>query len=217
MKDTMSSNKVLITGASGGLGSQMALYFSKKGHSIILHGTNEDKLRKIHNIIIKNGGSAKYIAANLNIEDDISLLCDFAKKEDVRILINNAGIICPNLPFKKIDSKIIDQMINVNLIAPIKIINALAGNLENIVNINSMSGIEARKNRSIYAASKWGLKGFSDCFKQEERVCKILDIYPTNIKTWPERENAMEIDYVLDCIYNAINQNKSELILDGRK
>ena len=74
-----------------------------------------------------------------------------------------------------------------------------------------------KKNRTIYAATKWGLKGFSESLKREETKTKILDVYPTNIKTWPERENAMEIDFVLNKIYEAMINGESELILDGRK
>ena len=46
---------------------------------------------------------------------------------------------------------------------------------------------------------------------------KILDVYPTNIKTWPERENAMDISYVMEKIYLAMLNSENELILDGRK
>ena len=80
-----------------------------------------------------------------------------------------------------------------------------------------MVGIEPKKNRTIYAATKWGLKGFSESLKKEETKTKILDVYPTNIKTWPERENAMEIDFVLNKIYEAMINGETELILDGRK
>lgn len=80
-----------------------------------------------------------------------------------------------------------------------------------------MVGIEPKKNRTIYAATKWGLKGFSESLKKEETNIKILDVYPTNIKTWPERENAMEIDFVLNKIYEAMINGETELILDGRK
>ncbi len=213
----MSLNKVLITGASGGLGNFMANYFSKKGHKVILHGRDEKKLKDIRKKIIDDGNEAEYYIANLNNEKDINSLCDFAIKEGVKILVNNAGVICPNLPFIEINNEKIDSMINVNLIAPIKISNMMLNNLSHIININSMVGIEAKKNRTLYAASKWGLKGFSDCLKLENYPCKILDVYPTNIKTWPDRENAMEIDYVVEKIYNAMLDGKTELILDGRK
>ena len=138
-------------------------------------------------------------------------------QKNVKFLINNAGMICPNLSFKEFEYKLIERMILVNLVAPIKVTNKLISSLHQIININSMVGIEPKKNRTIYAATKWGLKGFSESLKKEETKTKILDVYPTNIKTWPERENAMEIDFVLNKIYEAMINGESELILDGRK
>jgi len=213
----MSLSKVLITGSSGGLGNHLALYYSQKGHEILLHGRNEKKLIKIQSEINKNGLNAKYIVADLNHKKGIELLCNKAKKENIKILINNAGIICPGLPLKDISYDKIESMLEVNLVAPIKIINALNNVLDHVININSMVGLEPKKNRSLYAASKWGLRGFSESLKKEENRFKILDVYPTNIKTWPERENAMDINFVLESIYDAMLKEKKELILDGRK
>ena len=48
--------------------------------------------------INENGEKAKYIVADLNNEEDLKLLCSKAKQENIKILINNAGIICPGLP-----------------------------------------------------------------------------------------------------------------------
>ena len=217
MRDIMSLSKVLITGSSGGLGNHLALYYSQKGHEILLHGRNEKKLIKIQSEINKNGLNAKYIVADLNHKKGIELLCNKAKKENIKILINNAGIICPGLPLKDISYDKIESMLEVNLVAPIKIINALNNDLDHVININSMVGLEPKKNRSLYAASKWGLRGFSESLKKEENRFKILDVYPTNIKTWPERENAMDINFVLESIYDAMLKEKKELILDGRK
>ena len=213
----MSLNKVLITGSSSGLGNHLALHFSKKGHEILLHGRNEKELIKIKNKINKNGSNAEYVVADLSNNHELELLCNKAKKENIKILINNAGITCPGLPLKELSYKNIDFMIAVNLIAPIKIINTLNKILDHVININSMVGLEAKKNRSIYASSKWGLRGFSESLKKEEILYKILDVYPTNIKTWPERENAMDINFVLNSIYDAMLKEEKELILDGRK
>ena len=75
--------------------------------------------------INENGEKAKYIVADLNNEEDLKLLCGKAKQENIKILINNAGIICPGLPLKDFSYEKIESMIKVNLIAPIKIINNL--------------------------------------------------------------------------------------------
>ena len=213
----MSLSKVLITGSSSGLGNHLALYFSEKGHEILLHGRNENNLIRIKNEINKNGSNAEYIVADLSNNEELELLCNKAKKSNIKFLINNAGIICPGLPLKELSYEDIDSMIKVNLVAPIKIISNLNNILDHVININSMVGLEPKKNRSLYAASKWGLRGFSESLKQEDISYKILDVYPTNIKTWPERENAMELNFVLNSIYNAMLSGKKDLILDGRK
>jgi len=213
----MSLSKVLITGSSSGLGNHLALYFSEKGHEILLHGRNENNLIRIKNEINKNGSNAEYIVADLSNNEELELLCNKAKKSNIKMLINNAGIICPGLSLKELSYEDIESMIKVNLIAPIKIISNLNNILDHVININSMVGLEPKKNRSLYAASKWGLRGFSESLKQEDISYKILDVYPTNIKTWPERENAMELNFVLNSIYDAMLGGKKELILDGRK
>ena len=72
-------------------------------------------------------------------------------QKNVKFLINNAGMICPNLSFKEFEYKLIERMILVNLVAPIKVTNKLISSLHQIININSMVGIEPKKNRTIYA------------------------------------------------------------------
>jgi short-subunit dehydrogenase len=80
-----------------------------------------------------------------------------------------------------------------------------------------MVGLEVKKPRTLYSATKWGLRGFSNSLKLENEKIKILDVYPTNIKTTPERQNAMDVQKVVDDIYDAYINNKIDLILDGRK
>ena len=212
----MSLNKVLITGSSGGLGYHLTEFFLKKGYPVIIHGRDEKKIISIVENFTNEGFNIEYFICDLNNENDILSLSEFSKSKDVKILINNAGIICPSLEFTKITSEAINQMIKVNLIAPMLLINFLQNQLEQVININSMVGKEPKASRSIYAASKWGLRGFSDSLKKENIDYNILDVYPTNIRTWPERKNAMDVDFVVKKIYDSMIANEEELILDGR-
>ena len=213
----MSLNKVLITGSSNGLGYYLSKYFLEKGHPVILHGRNKEKLNKIKKEFGEIGYQINFIIGDLGREEDIENISKYAINEDVKILINNAGLICPGLEFNNITSESINKMIDVNLKAPIMLINYLQDYIEQVININSMVGLETKATRTIYASSKWGLRGFSDSLKKENNKYKILDVYPTNIKTWPERENAMDVNTVADMIYTAMLNKKDELILDGRK
>lgn len=217
MRDTMSLNKVLITGSSNGLGYYISKYFLEKGHSVILHGRNEEKLLTIKNEFYKIGYQTDYILGDLCRQQDIQKISKYAIEKDVKILINNAALICPSLEFNSITSEIINTMIDTNLKAPIMLINYLQDYIEQVININSMVGIETKAYRTIYASSKWGLRGFSDSLKKENNKYQILDVYPTNIKTWPGRENAMDVNTVIGMIYNAMMNKEEELILDGRK
>ena len=80
-----------------------------------------------------------------------------------------------------------------------------------------MVGLEVKKPRTLYSATKWGLRGFSNSLKAEKEDLNILDVYPTNIKTTPDRQNAMDVAMVVDKIYSAYINNEKELILDGRR
>lgn len=193
----MTQNKVLITGSNRGLGKALSHKFDLEGYSVIEHK-----------------GSQHF---NLSNYDQILSLSEFVKNQNVKILVNNAAIVCPNLDFCDYSPQLIYDMISVNLTAPIILSNMLCNNLTNIININSMVGLEIKPKRTLYSASKWGLRGFSNSLKKEQKGVKILDVYPTNIQTYPERINSMNLDYVVREIYTAFIGGKEELILDGRK
>ena len=192
MKDS-----VLVTGASSGLGAHLAKKFHLEGHEVLHHG-----------------GRKHYDLANT---EQIAKLAIEAKKFNVKILINNAAIVCPNINFVLYDIEKITKMIDVNLKAPILLSHMLLGQLTDMININSMVGLEVKKPRTLYSATKWGLRGFSNSLKAEDTGLNILDVYPTNIKTTPDRLNAMDVEMVVDRIYDAYLRREKELILDGRK
>ena len=193
----MSLNKILITGANSGLGQHLVAKFSSEGYIIFEHkGKDHFDLRN---------------------KEDIKILADEAIEFGVNILINNAAMVCPSLTLEDYHGKLINDMIDVNLRAPILLTYYLMPHLTNIININSMVGLEVKKPRTLYSATKWGLRGFSNSLKLENNRIKILDVYPTRIKTFPDRENALDIDLVINRIYEAFTTNQKRLLLDGRR
>jgi len=188
--------RILITGCSSGLGSYLASKFEDEGNFVFRHEGRK------HFDLASPGGIRK--------------LSQEANKLQIDVLINNAAIVCPNILLEEYDDDLIASMIEVNLKAPIILTKNLLPNLKRIININSMVGLEAKAPRTLYSATKWGLRGFSGSFKKESNV-RVLDVYPTNIKTTPDRINAMDVDMVVDKIYDAFIEGREELILDGRK
>lgn len=190
-------HRILITGCSSGLGLFLADKFENENHYVFRH------MGKKH--------------FDLNNKEDILNLSEVAKIEKINVLINNAAIVCPNVKFEEYDPILISSMINVNLLAPILLSYYLQNYLTDIININSIVGLEFKKLRPLYSATKWGLKGFSESLKLEKNNINILDVYPSNIKTKIDRLNALEIDFVVNEIYNSFVKKESKLVLDGRK
>lgn len=189
--------KILITGCSSGLGGYLVNKFESEGHNVLQH------LGKKH-----------YDLSDISY---VKKLANYAIDFQVDTLINNAAIVCPNLLLSEYQEDLIVKMLDVNLKAPILLTYYLQSYLSDIININSMVGLECKKNRTLYSATKWGLRGFSNSMKLENSKINILDVYTTNIKTTPHKENALEVDYVVNSIYQAFENKESQLILDGRK
>tara|TARA_Y200000002_G_scaffold354460_1_gene334720 strand:+ start:119 stop:700 length:582 start_codon:yes stop_codon:yes gene_type:complete len=190
------SENVLITGTSRGLGIYLADKFTSEGH-----------------IVFKHNGRSHFDISDIN---ELTSLAKLAIENNVSVLINNAAIGCPNIEFQNYTVKQINDMIDVNLRAPILLSYMLVNQLNTIININSMVGLEVKKPRTIYSATKWGLRGFSNSLKEENTTLNILDVYPTNIKTSPERLNAMDPTMVVNKIYESYTNRDKKLILDGR-
>lgn len=79
--------KALVTGASSGIGKEIAIYLSKLGHEVILVAKNEEKLIKIS----KKIPNSTYIICDLSNKNECINLYNKIKKQDIDILINNAG------------------------------------------------------------------------------------------------------------------------------
>jgi len=212
----MKKQKVLITGSSSGLGKALSIFFSKKGHDIIAHGRDKARLEDLKKEIRTYNVNCETYKCNLNSLVEVKGLAEFSVKNNVKVLINNAGLLCQGKELKNLNDNEIIGQINVNLLAPILLSKYLSEHVNNIININSMVGREIKKHRTIYSASKWGLRGFSNSLRMELNHVKILDVYPTNIQTSSDKKNSMNIDFVCKEIYTAYLKNDEEIILDGR-
>ena len=105
--------KALITGASSGIGRDMALYLANLGYELILVGRNKQKLEELQNLLKVN---SQIIIADLSSETKVKELYVLTKNENIDVLINNAGFGGFG-KFYETDINNEIEMINTNIIA----------------------------------------------------------------------------------------------------
>ncbi len=221
----MENKTVLITGSANGLGKALAEIFAKNGYEIILSDIDKKNLEEVKKKITKNKGKCASVAGDLTKIKTLDEIEKISKDKKIGILINNAGLHCPHLNLEKISDKDIEEIISINLISPVQLTKRIYKFFIKqksglIVNINSLSGMKNHKLRTIYSASKWGMRGFSESLKieAEENNVKIIDIYPGRIKTRPEFKSGMNPEKVAQKIFYALQDTKNDKItIDGAK
>ena len=218
------NKSVLITGSSKGLGEGLAYYFSERGFNVIIHGRDKKGLKRVREKVLNGMHDCVEVVGDINTTETLDELEEVSRQEDVVLLINNAGIGCPDLPFEDITDKNVDDIIGTNLVGPIKLalrVYRIFAKKQSgtIININSLCGLELHHKRAIYSGSKWGLRGFSDVLKLEsmENGVRIVDVYIGRTRTKPEFTYGMTVEYVCQKLFDYYESGTGgELILDNR-
>ena len=163
------NKKILITGATGGIGYSLVDKFTSLGGSILATGTNDEKLNDLKNKYT-NIKTAKF---DISKHDEIEQLIDSASSEleGLDILINNAGITIDNLSLRMKKDEW-EKVININLnstfyLCKFAIKKMLKNKYGKIINITSIVGHTGNLGQSNYSASKAGIIGMSKCLAIE--------------------------------------------------
>jgi len=177
---------ILVTGASSGIGKEIAKLFLEKGHSLILSGRNEqgfDCVKGNKNVDIVLGDITKIETRN-KIK---ALITEKYKKLD--ILVNNAGITYIQ-PFENNTEEQLETIYSTNLKAPILLTQDLYETMKNqksgtIIFINSAAGKQGYPNHTMYSTMKFGLNGFSQSLRQEAKKfgIRVISIHPGGVNT----------------------------------
>lgn len=215
---------MLITGAGRGLGRELALIFAEKGYHLILHGRKRENLESVSKEVAQKGVKANIVEGDLRNDKTLEVLARIAKEKEISLLINNAGAGSAGVPLEQEKDEDIVEVITTNLISQIKLTKRiyplfLKKGKGDIININSICGLEPRAVRAVYCASRWGLRGFTESLRKEVegKGVRILEIYPTRIKTRPEYTKGMEAREVVQKIYHAYADTLvKDLVLDDR-
>jgi 3-oxoacyl-[acyl-carrier protein] reductase len=168
----LTGKTALVTGASGGIGAAIATTLAGAGATVVLSGTNTDKLAALAATL---GDAARVVAANLKDPEAPARLIQDAEKalgeRPVEILVNNAGLTRDALVMRMKDEDWA-EVLEVNLTACFRLSRAaLRGMMKNrwgrIINITSVVGTAGNAGQGNYCAAKAGLTGLSKALAQE--------------------------------------------------
>jgi short-subunit dehydrogenase len=161
----IAGSTILLTGASGGLGTAIARDLAARGASLVLSARNRELLDAL---AAEVGGEV--VVADLTDRDDVTRLTERAASCDV--VVANAGL-GGDPAFDDLTVDDIDRMVDTNLRAPMVMAHGYAsariaaGSPGQIVLVGSLAGLAASPGTRLYNATKFGLRGFALSFRQE--------------------------------------------------
>ena len=164
----------IITGASRGIGKGVALKFGQLGANVVATGRNTEALDNLVAELGRSGTQALAVTADLAVEDDVQRIASeaLAKFGRIDVLVNNAGIIHPEIDLLDFEIDLWRQVVNVNLIGAAILIKAVLPTMiehgyGRIINISSIGGRKGAKGRSAYRATKAALISLTESVAAE--------------------------------------------------
>tara|TARA_B110000881_G_scaffold110776_1_gene97223 strand:+ start:84 stop:797 length:714 start_codon:yes stop_codon:yes gene_type:complete len=161
--------RAVVTGATRGIGYAIAERLLKDGLEVIITGTKKNG---------KHPAGSSYYQVDFLDEDSTNKFINFLKKQQINILVNNAGINKIS-EFSSIDIEDFDRILRINLRAPFQICQAVIPYMEKIkwgriVNLTSVFGNISKEYRAAYSSSKFGLDGMTVALAAEVSEKGIL-------------------------------------------
>jgi NADP-dependent 3-hydroxy acid dehydrogenase YdfG len=168
--DNRAGRVAVITGASSGIGEATARALVAAGNRVALLARRAERIEALAGEL---GESALAIEADVSDRDSLVQAAERVRGElgGADILVNNAGVMLL-APFTSGQRAEHRQMIEVNLLGAIVATEVFLDQLReggggDLVNISSVAGRTARPGNAVYAATKWGINGFSEGLRQE--------------------------------------------------
>lgn len=217
---TRLDGRVLLTGATGGIGHAIARAFAARGSDLILTGRRAEALGALADEV-----SGQAVVCDLADRRDVERL--LAEAGEVDILVANAAHPASGL-LTDLPQERIDHMLEVNLRAPIALARGLAPGMiargsGHMVFISSLAGKAASSVSSMYSATKFGLRGFALGIREDLRphgvgVSVVLPgfisgagMFPEDDVELPRMVGTRTPEQVAQGVLRAIERNRGEI------
>jgi len=185
------SKVALVTGASRGLGLELAKALSKAGWKVIVNGRNAGALEAARRDI---GGDIVAVAGDVVDAGHRGELSKAAQDAGgVDIVVNNAGILGPSPQPSLLDYPldVLEDVYRANTIAPLAVLQAVRGSMKTgakVINITSDAGVEAYEGWGGYGSSKAGLEHLSKVLAVENPDWRVYWVDPGDMNTQMHQE-----------------------------
>jgi 3-oxoacyl-[acyl-carrier protein] reductase len=182
----MPPSRFLITGGSQGIGAAVVELACKAGHQVVFTGRNQ---QLIDATARKTG--AHGLRADVSKADDNARTVDFCAERlrGIDVLVNNAAYAYPG-EIGELDVSKMKEMFDTNVFGLVDLTNRVVPQMKaraagDIVNIASTSGMKGAATATSYAASKWALRGISQCWQAELRPhgIRVICVCPSEVQT----------------------------------
>ena len=216
----MQTRRFLITGGSQGIGAALVNHARKAGHPVVFTGRNQ---AQIDDVARETG--AHGIAADVSVDADNARVVDACVKQmgGIDVLINNAGTGY-SAEVGAIDMQKMRALFGTNVFGMVDLTNRVAPLMKaqgagDIVNIASTSGTKGAKGATVYAGSKWAVRGITQCWQAELRPSgiRVMAILPSEVQTnWMGRTgrnnpNKLFAKDIAATIFAALDQPRNVL------
>ena len=160
----LNGKTALVTGASGGIGQDIAKFLAEQGVKVALNGRREDALKAVQQEI---GDNSVIVVGGLNDAEQIDSVIKEAEEKlgQIDILVNNAGLTRDGLTLRMKDEDW-QTVLDVNLTSAFRLSRAVMRGMMKrrwgrIINITSIVGVTGNPGQANYCASKAGMSGSS--------------------------------------------------------
>jgi 3-oxoacyl-[acyl-carrier protein] reductase len=182
----MSSRRFLITGGSQGIGAALVARARLAGHAVVFTGRNQALIERV---AAETGAHGLGLDVTSPDDNARTVAACLERMGGVDVLINNAAFGY-TAPIGEVDVARMKAMFETNVFGMVDLTNRVVPLLKaqesgDIVNIASTSGMKGAANGTPYAASKWAVRGISQCWQAELRPhgIRVISVCPSEVQT----------------------------------
>lgn len=187
----MEAKRIVITGASRGIGRETALALAASGWAVGLVSRGGDELKEVAAECERSAPSVIAVAADLTQPTGVSAVTDAVSRDwgALDVLLNNAGVFHEST-LAELSADDLDEAWAINARASIMLTKALLGDLErsrgHVINIGSRSAVRGLPEEVAFCATKAAVAGFSAALRAEmkESGVRVSCVHPGPVNTW---------------------------------